>query len=169
MQNDLISRSALIEALQKEEYECEEVMVFPSFWSALRIVKEQPTAYDVEKVDKQIVDYFKTQVEKSVDAWNVVDFSCDIRKIVRNGGNADVPDIYFGNNGWIPVRFPENNRPVLCWVRSTTIECGETYIIGSYDSGCWFLQTYEIGHHHFPVKDYEVIAWQPLPEPFKGE
>ena len=73
------------------------------------------------------------------------------------------------NNGWIPVseRLPEKNKPVLCWVRSTTIASGETFIIGSCDRGFWFLQTYEIGHHHFPVKDYEVLAWQPLPEPYQ--
>lgn len=71
--------------------------------------------------------------------------------------------------GWIPCseRLPENNKVVLCWVKSTTIASGETYIIGSCDRGFWFLQTYEIGHHHFPVKDYEVVAWQQLPEPLK--
>lgn len=77
------------------------------------------------------------------------------------------------NNGWIPCseKLPERNNPVLCWVRSTTIASGETYIIGSCDNGFWFLQTYEIGHHHFPVKDYKVVAWQPLPPEYqpKGE
>ncbi len=77
------------------------------------------------------------------------------------------------NNEWIPCseRLPERNKPVLCWVTSTTIAIGETYIIGSCDNGFWFLQTYEIGHRHFPVKDYKVIAWKPLPEPYqsKGE
>lgn len=77
------------------------------------------------------------------------------------------------NNGWIPCskRLPERNNVVLCWVKSTTIASGETYIIGSCDNGFWFLQTYEIGHHNFPVKDYKVIAWQPLPESYqtKGE
>lgn len=70
---------------------------------------------------------------------------------------------------WIPcsVRLPENNKVVLCWVKSTTIASGETYIIGSCDRGFWFLQTYEIGHHHFPVKDYEVVAWQQLPEEYQ--
>lgn len=75
------------------------------------------------------------------------------------------------NNGWIPCseKLPESNKPVLCWVISTTIASGETYIIGSCDNGFWFLQTYEIGHHHFPVKDYKVVAWQPLPEPYQSE
>lgn len=74
--------------------------------------------------------------------------------------------------GWIPCseRLPEDNKPVLCWVRSTTIASGETFIIGSCSNNkFWFLQTYEIGHHHFPVKDYEVVAWCELPEPYKAE
>lgn len=73
------------------------------------------------------------------------------------------------NNGWIPVEdgLPKNNKPVLCWVKSTTIASGETYIIGSLDNGFWFLQAHEIGRHSFPVRDYRVIAWQPLPEPYR--
>ena len=52
--NDLISRKALLAALEQEREECEDAMVTPSFWSALRLVKEQPTAYDVEKVVERI-------------------------------------------------------------------------------------------------------------------
>lgn len=75
------------------------------------------------------------------------------------------------NEGWIlcSERLPEKGKVVLCWVRSTTIASGETFIIGSCDNKCWFLQTYEIGHHHFLVKDYEVVAWQPLPQPYRKE
>lgn len=83
--------------------------------------------------------------------------------------NALLTDLkaYEKFNGWIPCseRLPKNNKPVLCWVKSTTIASGETYIIGSCDNGFWFLKTYEIGTHSFPVKDYKVIEWQPLPEP----
>ena len=50
------------------------------------IIENQPTAYDAEKVDKQIVEYFKNQIENDADGWKVVEFSHDIRKIVRNGG-----------------------------------------------------------------------------------
>ena len=40
--SDLISRSALIEALQKEEKECEDCMIMPSWYSALSVIGEQP-------------------------------------------------------------------------------------------------------------------------------
>lgn len=92
----------------------------------------------------------------------------------KNIAEEYVPDTNVGKiNEWIPCgeRLPETNKPVLCWVKSITIASGETFIIGSCDRGFWFLQTYEIGHHHFPVKDYEIVAWRELPEPYqqKGE
>ena len=73
------------------------------------------------------------------------------------------------NNVWIQCseRLPERNKDVLCWVKSKTISGTETYIIGSCDNGFWFLKTYEIDRESFPVKDYEVVAWQQLPEPYK--
>ena len=92
-------------------------------------------------------------------------------EIVKQEAEKFGRDTNVWSNGWIPCseRLPETSRPVLCWVRSTTIASGETYIIGSCDNGFWFLQTYEIGHHHFPVKDYEVVAWKPLPDPYQPE
>lgn len=109
-------------------------------------------------------------------------FNCDVCHVMKEegfcqGGKCEEAAIKWikehdaekYNNEWIPCseRLPENNKVVLCWVRSTTIASGETFIIGSCDHGFWFLQTYEIGHHHFPVKDYEVVAWQPLPKPYQ--
>jgi hypothetical protein len=72
---------------------------------------------------------------------------------------------------WIPCeeRLPNRNEVVLCWVVSTTIASGETYIIGSCDNGFWFFQTHTIGIHSFPVKDYKVVAWQPLPQPYQED
>ena len=99
-------------------------------------------------------------------------FASDVARIAEESEQY-VPDTDVGKiNEWIPCgeRLPETNKPVLCWVKSTTIASGETFIIGSCERGFWFLQTYEIGHHHFPVKDYEVVAWCKLPEPYqKGE
>lgn len=72
---------------------------------------------------------------------------------------------------WIPVseRLPESTLPVLCRVKSTTISCTETYIIGSCCNGCWFFQNDTVGTHSFPLSEYKVLAWRPLPEPYKED
>lgn len=74
------------------------------------------------------------------------------------------------NNGWIPVseRLPEKNIDVLTWARSTA-RGGDICFVGCCDNGAWFLQS-SAGTLSYPTQ-YEVIAWQPLPEPYqpKGE
>ncbi len=69
-------------------------------------------------------------------------------------------------SGWIPVdeRLPKDHEDVLCWY--------EYYRYGDYD--CMF-QTYGIGyccdgHWGGDVNGHKsrVIAWKPLPEPYKG-
>ena len=79
MQNDLISRSALLEALEKEEKECEDCMIMPSWYSALSIIKKQPVAYNVEKV--------MTEMNKYPHGYLNVETIYDLTEIVRNGGN----------------------------------------------------------------------------------
>lgn len=108
----------------------------------------------IGELEKVPTEYSHEEYNKAI--WDVIKFT---KNFLKNY-----------NNGWIPCseRLPENNKVVLCWVKSTTIASGETYIIGSCDRGFWFLQTYEIGHHHFPVKDYEVVAWQQLPEEYQS-
>ena len=44
------------------------------------------TAFDKEKVDEQILEYFKEVIDKKPDGWDVVEFSNDVRDIVRAGG-----------------------------------------------------------------------------------
>jgi len=66
-------------------------------------------------------------------------------------------------------KLPARNEAVLCWVKSKTISSGGAYVIGSHDNGFWFFQVHDIGIHSFPVKDYEVVEWWPLPEPYKEE
>ena len=170
MNNDLISKSKLLEALRQEEDEYEEAMTTPSYWSAIRIIKEQLIAYNVQKVDEQIVDYFKTQVEKSIDVWNVVDFSCDIRKIVRNGGNTDVPETNVGNNRWVLVseRMPNEEEKRQAYCRN---HHGSEFVV--MIDGASRPTTLYLTMDGFWVDDkravYKVIAWQPLPEPYIGE
>ena len=75
------------------------------------------------------------------------------------------------STNWIPVRekLPESTLPVLCRVKSTTISCTETYIIGSYCNGCWFFQNDTVGTHSFPLSEYKVLAWMHLPEPYEED
>lgn len=76
------------------------------------------------------------------------------------------------NNGWIPVeyRLPERNKPVLVYAESRTISGGTITMVGVCDKGFWFIQN-GVDTLGFPCRDYKVIAWQPLPEPYqtKGE
>lgn len=68
---------------------------------------------------------------------------------------------------WIPVteRLPDNNVIVLCSAISTSISGGYTRFVGCCSNGFWFVQT-DAETVSYP-RQYEVIAWQPLPEPYK--
>ena len=129
----------------------------------------------MQEIFEKIIEELKSEAKRWEDSGTEYKDKCEIAvgRGLRNAIEIVKQEAEKHNNGWIPCseRLPENNNVVLCWVVSRTIASGETFIIGSCDHGFWFLQTYEIGHHHFPVKDYEVVAWMPLPEPYqpKGE
>lgn len=71
-------------------------------------------------------------------------------------------------NKWIPCcnRLPENNKSVLVWLESRTIRGGHIYSIGGYQNNVWFLRS-GIETESFPNLEWNVIAWMPLPEPYK--
>lgn len=70
---------------------------------------------------------------------------------------------------WIPVseRLPDNNARVLCSAISTSISGGYTRFVGCCSNGFWFVQT-DAETLSYP-RQYKVLAWQPLPEPYKAE
>ena len=98
----LIDADALIEAMKKTESEHEKAMTCPSWWSALNVISEQPTAYDVGKVVEELeerTDFLKNckkygnknakqQAESysTMMMYEVADLVDDLIEIVKHGG-----------------------------------------------------------------------------------
>ena len=87
----LIDADALLNAIDKRYQEKEGVVpdnLAEGFMQMEKLIKEQPTAYDVEKVVEQIHGYFKSVIDKS-DSENapleVLDYNKAICDIVRGG------------------------------------------------------------------------------------
>ena len=94
----------------------------------------------------------------------------DVEKIIRShmgdGKGTNVPS----NDGWIPVeeRLPENSANSIYDMQLVTLKDGEV-CLGVYRNkdGEWWTRKQE-GETHYKNK-HEVIAWQPLPEPYKED
>lgn len=94
MQNDLISRSALLESLNAINYKVQmpeshvdtvKKVLGITFEQVEKIIKEQPTAYDVEKVVAELENIKTNCVMSPADVvWNNAVAMC--LKTVRNGG-----------------------------------------------------------------------------------
>lgn len=86
------------------------------------------------------------------------EFGVKIMDYIKNMTKEETP--------WISEadRLPEKPDTVLCRVRSTTISETETYILGIYHSGCWFYQRDTTGTYSYPLFDYEVLSWIPIPK-----
>ena len=176
----LIDADALIEAMKKTESEYENAMTCPSWWSAFNVISEQPTAYDINKVVEELEElkmrYFLTIAntgdEKSDFAYENVGNALDKAiEIVKQEAEQC-------NNGWIACseRLPEESGYYLV----TYHDWSDGNFLPKYDDTYVRRLHYQINEHfvgwNYPknVDDRaendchkEVIAWQPLPEPFK--
>ena len=104
------------------------------------------------------------------DVIEIVKFECGdwvgLAKTIENKINA-----LSSEQQWIPCseRLPEDYTDVLAWFeyfRYGNYNClYQTYGIGSYsmEYDSWMIN-HETGWHKL-----RVIAWMPLPEPWKGE
>lgn len=108
--------------------------------------------YDSGYIDGQLSAY-----EKCMDI---------IRSHMGDGKDTNVPS----NEGWIPVeeRLPENSANSIYDMQLVTLKDGEV-CLGVYRNkdGEWWTRKQE-GETHYKNK-HEVIAWQPLPEPYKED
>ena len=69
---------------------------------------------------------------------------------------------------WIPVteRVPERNESVLLCMKSRSSRTGMCIQTGSYDNGFWFIQG-AAGYESLATFEFYVLAWMPLPEPYR--
>ena len=76
----LIDADALIEEMKKTESEHEKAMTCPSWWSAFNVISEQPTAYDIDKVVRQLnLESVDSSIKESLELLRAI-------KIVKAGG-----------------------------------------------------------------------------------
>ena len=92
----LIDVDALIEAMKKTESEYESAMTCPSWWSAFNVISEQPTAYSVDKVVKELEENASRYTKKYVTPYGNNGYkdtkAISIHKaieIVKQGGISD--------------------------------------------------------------------------------
>lgn len=74
------------------------------------------------------------------------------------------------NNGWIPCseRLPKRNELVLIYAESTA-RGGSIRCVAALDNGFWFTQTSSDTLSLNGIGQYNVIAWQTLPDPYRGD
>lgn len=105
----------------------------------------------------------------------LTDRPCDVCKFHTEKGCKkwtcvfeEEPDDTENKGEWIPVseRLPKERQAVLCWAENTA-ERLDAEFIGMHDTGDWFLQS-DANHLSFPHQ-YNVVAWMPLPKPYKAD
>ena len=118
---------------------------------------------DVDKAIRSICDLCGEDKKNN----GVMCGACNLDSFIREFD--DVPSAE-PEQKWIPVteRLPEDNRQVLVYAQSTH------FALAKYDEmmepdGKWKKQwvTFDAWKPFYTVKN--VIAWMPLPEPWRGE
>lgn len=91
--SDLISRSKLLEEINSLSIVLNGKQIFSDDAkdTVLRIINEQPTAYDVDKVVEQLEAYSDADEAEQLGTVPIVGFA-DAIKIVKAGGNIELPE-----------------------------------------------------------------------------
>lgn len=144
MKNDLISRQAAIEALEREQSH-EERPIQETRWFDLGLGKAQDVLSGLPPAQPEKV--FVAEVKVSGEELQ----QCVDRAVERLKEEVQT-------DRWIPVseRLPEKGKQVLCCNKHGSVFTSTITYIGSN-------RLVSFGQHH------EVIAWMPLPEPYKAE
>lgn len=129
-----------------------------------RYIDAQPTAYDTDKVIEQFKECsFRDPYGYGDDlidigyAIEIVKDGCEPRK------NLQELKLIGRQSEWIPVseRLPEAGKEVLVTVKDDSADSPIYYTsAGWYSQEIWVVEN---------TVCYQVIAWMPLPEPYKEQ
>lgn len=123
------------------------------------------------------LEQYKAEIEKKSQYKHGLPGSAlDIVNTLLNDLEQDEKE-----NGWIPVseRVPEDEKEYLVTLEKVYGTPEKLYGIANYlkfgDAGYWnekkygYLEWDKYSDGHGGTKMYKVIAWMPLPEPYKEE
>lgn len=123
------------------------------------------------------LEQYKTEMEnKSQYKHGLPGSALDIVNTLLNDLEQDEKE-----NGWIPVseRVPEDEKEYLVTLEKVYGTPEKLYGIANYlkfgDAGYWnekkygYLEWDKYSDGHGGTKMYKVIAWMPLPEPYKED
>ena len=120
------------------------------------VIGEDRRMIDEKKLIGEIHEYFGERIEEDESGFidnKWLKLNKEVCRIVYRQPKVDE---------WIPCseRLPEEETLVLCTEKGT----GKLYI-------GWFLNIEDVGVRWFDYEGFsmEVIAWQPLPEPYREE
>jgi hypothetical protein len=129
----------------KQEYDCsyEE----DALEMAIQALEQEPCEDAVSR--KALISHIENQSREWGEDYDAQQILGDIE---------DMPSVKPQELKWIPVseRLPEKGKQVLCCNKSGSVFTSAITYINSNGMVAF-------GQH------YEVIAWMPLPEPYKGE
>lgn len=125
---------------------------------------------------RKIYDYIKRTINPYGRPFEgtVYEFGLKIMDFIENIDDEK-------ENGWIPVseRLPEDEKECLVTLEKVYGTPEKLYGIASYlkfgDAGYWnenkygYLEWDKYSDGHGGTKMYKVIAWKPLPEPYKED
>lgn len=115
---------------------------------------------DANALDEEIANLFITITGNPKQATVIRECKESFRNMID-----EQPTVY-ADDGWIPVserlpEVPEGTEDVYCPEFNVTIKgASKATTLKHAPDGTWFDDSGEV---------YNVIAWQPLPEPYKGE
>ena len=180
--SDLISRSELISIIESEyreygdDYDIEQI---------LGDIEDMPTAYDINKVVEELNELDVKSITRYKNGnfgnFDGVEYYIKKRKaieIVKQKAEKFGTDINVVSKGWIPCseRLPEEELekakkergsnavfPVLATINKKHVVTGEKYTtVNRAFYGCYNDKNF----YNSCCDKLDVIAWQPLPEPF---